>query len=78
VSTTNGSTNPLVAASMTGTNTASPQAVEAVVHESVLAMETWIKSGGIPVDYLRRQLGDPSLGVVIAPAPTAPEPPKDD
>lgn len=35
--------------------------------ESVQAMESWIKNGTVPIDYMLKMLGDPSKGVVVTP-----------
>lgn len=75
---TNEENSLFMSSSAMSTNTASQEAVDAAISTSIVAMELWVKNGTVPVDYMRKQLGDPAQGVIVQPAaPATPPPPKD-
>ena len=57
-----------------GTNKVSKETVEASQQASASAMAMWLKTGAVPIDYIRQRLGDPAQVVIVQPATPAQRP----
>jgi hypothetical protein len=54
-----------------GTNEVSKEALDAVLSDSGRAMESWMRNGTVPEDYIQKRLGNPLQAVIVEPTQVA-------